>query len=52
MVTLCFRLLPKQSFEVDGAFLSDHDTPLPPHYDTKEKIKEDVWEMHFTENGR
>lgn len=52
MVTLYFRLLPEKPFEVDGAFLSKHDTPPSPHHDTKEKIKENVWEMHFTENGR
>lgn len=47
-----FRISVQQSFELDGAFLSDHDTPLSPHHETKEKVKENMWEMHFTENGR
>ena len=28
------------------------DTPLSPHREAKQKVKESIWEMHFSESGR
>ncbi len=39
-------------FEPEPAMLSMIDSPLSPHHEAKQKVKENMWEMSFTENGR
>ena len=40
------------SFVPEPALLEGADTPLSPHHEAKQKVKENVWEMNFSENGR
>ncbi len=39
-------------FVPEPALLSTIDLPHSPHHEAKQKVKENMWEMSFTENGR
>ena len=34
------------------ALKSFESGPLSPHYEAKQKVRENLWEMYFTDNGR
>ena len=40
------------SLSLEQALSHLHPSPLTPRGETQEKVKEDVWDMYFSENGR
>ena len=43
--------LVSSSFPLTQGLKSFESGPLSPHYEAKQKVRENLWDMYFTDNG-